>query len=399
MVGNLFVIVPVILLSVFLFHRRLLASPIWRAMVTPLASIIGSGFLVLAPILVRHFGSAAVLVMAGLCFVAYAIGGAIRWNIAAIGGEHGLMPFAGFEIGLEKLSLWTLAFAYIISVCYYLNLFGAFCTSLTAYNAPVYGRLVTTVVLGVIGFLGWTRGLYGLEKAEQWSVGIKLAVIGGLLAGMFYHAGVLTRHGLLPHNHATFHWSSLRVASGLLITVQGFETSRYLKEGHNAVTRIATMRYAQWFSTLIYLVFIGLASISFLPGAIGARETAIIQMTEKVAPVLPVLLVLAALAAQFSAAVADTGGCGGLTYEMSGERLHPRLGYVVIMAAAAALTWMADIYQIISYASRAFAVYYGLQCAVAALLARRAHKQARSAWFALLTVTCFSIAIFGVPAE
>ena len=48
---------------------------------TPLASIIDSGFLVLAPLLVREFGTRAVGVMAGLCGVAYYVGEAIRFNI------------------------------------------------------------------------------------------------------------------------------------------------------------------------------------------------------------------------------------------------------------------------------------------------------------------------------
>ena len=43
-------------------------------------------------------------------------------------------------------------------------------------------------------------------------------------------------------------------------------------------------------------------------------------MTQPIATALPILLVVAALAAQFSAAVADTNGCGGLMQEMTGGR-------------------------------------------------------------------------------
>ncbi len=109
-------------------------------------------------------------------------------------------------------------------------------------------------------------------------MGLKLAVIAGLLVGMGFHAAGLAHLGQLAHNHATPGWHSARIAFGLLITVQGFETSRYLKEEHSAAVRIATMRYSQWISTGIYVVFIGLASVVFMAEGIGRSETAIIQM-------------------------------------------------------------------------------------------------------------------------
>ena len=53
-------------------------------------------------------------------------------------------------------------------------------------------------------------------------------------------------------------------------------------------------------------------------------ETAIIDMMHLVAPILPGLLVAAALAAQFSAAVADTSGSGGLFEELTQGRISTR---------------------------------------------------------------------------
>ena len=96
----------------------------WRAMVTPLASIIGSGFLVLGPILDASYGKYAPLVMAVLCLGAYLFGSAIRYNIRTIEKEKGSR--STLEQRLETIASWSLAFAYIISVSYYLNLFGAF---------------------------------------------------------------------------------------------------------------------------------------------------------------------------------------------------------------------------------------------------------------------------------
>ena len=397
--NSVLTILAALALSVVLFHPRVVASKNWRATVTPLASIIGSGFLVVGPILLRHFGDRAVFIMAGLCLLSYAIGGAVRFNIRAF-GDAAESTLDGVQEKLETASSWALSFAYVVSVCYYLNLFGAFAVSLTDLNDAMHGRLVTTAVLVFIGALGWTRGLRGLERAEELSVAVKLSVIAGLLVGMTYYAIELAIDGGMPRNGLHVESNSLRVAMGLLITVQGFETSRYLSEEYDAGTRVRTMRWAQWIATAIYISYTGLASMEFTATSFGARETAIIQMTQQVAPVLPMLLVVAALAAQFSAAVADTNGCGGLAREVSSGRISSRSAYVMLSVFGIALTWSADVYRIIGYASRVFAVYYALQCAQAAALSRlQAGFSPRTLGFALLAIFAASIAVFGISPE
>ena len=385
------------LAAVILAHPRVRRSTDWRATVTPLASIIGSGFLVLAPLLVREFGTHAIWVMAGLCGVAYLVGEAIRFNIS----RRDIAPEQTQRLSatLETASSWTLAAAYVISVCYYLNLFGAFALSMVLPDSPIAGKLLTSAVLVVIALIGWTRGLRGLERAESITVAIKLAVIAGLLGGMANFTWELAGRGALQSGGGHFNWDSLRLAFGLIITVQGFETSRYLREAYNADTRIRTMRRAQWLSMAIYLTYVGFAGLDFAATSLPLKETAIIGMMQPIATVLPILLVVAALAAQFSAAVADTNGCGGLTQEMSKGRVSSRLAYVALAALALGLTWAADIYQIISYASRGFAVYYALQCALAS---RLSHDQGNAPWrtagFVLLTMLLAAAAVLGIPA-
>ena len=56
----------------------------WRATVTPLASIIGSGFLVVAPLLGLTAGRFALLAMAAILVLAYLVGNAVRYNIAHV---------------------------------------------------------------------------------------------------------------------------------------------------------------------------------------------------------------------------------------------------------------------------------------------------------------------------
>lgn len=64
-----------------LLYPRLAKATLWRATITPLASIIGSGFLVLGPILTATYGLLAPAVMAIICLGAYLFGAAIRFNI------------------------------------------------------------------------------------------------------------------------------------------------------------------------------------------------------------------------------------------------------------------------------------------------------------------------------
>jgi len=108
----------------------------------------------------------------------------------------------------------------------------------------------------------------------------------------------------------------------------------------------------------------------------------------------------AALAAQFSAAVADTGGCGGLTEEVTAGKVKAGTAFLIIAAVGIALTWVADIYSIIAYASRAFAAYYALQCSIACVFAARHDRNGlRAAWYAVLGLLAVCIVAFGSPAE
>ena len=54
---------------------------IFSATATPLASIFGSGFLVIVPILNGAVGPYSLIAMAGICGLAYGVGCVIRYNI------------------------------------------------------------------------------------------------------------------------------------------------------------------------------------------------------------------------------------------------------------------------------------------------------------------------------
>lgn len=385
-----------ILAGAILLYPRLANAPLWRAAITPLASIIGSGFLVLGPILDASFGRDALVVMAVLCIVAYLFGGAIRFNIRHVEGQ----ATDAVIRRLEMASSWALAFAYIVSVAYYLNLLGAFAVSLTDLDDAFHAKLVASGAFAIILIVGWTQGFGALERMEQVTVGVKLSIITGLLFGLGWFFAEQAGAGELVAKPAQVHgWAAAALAFGLLVTVQGFETSRYLGDEYDPETRIRSMRLAQWISAAIYMIYIALLSFSFAPDAIELNETAIIDLMAIVAPILPLLLIAAALSAQFSAAVADTGGAGGLVAELTRGRMSARAGYAVLVTVGLMLTWGMSVFEIVSYASRAFAFYYALQAAVAAKAAGRRGQIGRMALFGALSLLGAVITIFGAPVE
>ena len=395
---NVLILVAVLITGGVLIYPRLARATLWRATITPLASIIGSGFLVIGPILHGAFGYMSPVVMAVLCGGAYLFGAAIRQNIAEIDAAPDARTYT--ELRLDTLASWALAFAYVISVAYYLNLFGEFGLSMTELNDRFHARLLTSGVFLVILGIGWLYGFNALERMEQVAVSIKLAIIAGLLFGLgWYFVGNVGRGGLVIEPPALRGWAAATLVFGLLVTVQGFETSRYLGDEYDAATRQRSMKTAQWVSSAIYMLYIALLTFSFEQGEISMSETAIIQLMGIVAPILSVLLVAAALSAQFSAAVADTSGAGGLISELTGHRLKPGGAYVILVGSGLLLTWTSDVFQIISYASRAFAAYYGLQSGIAAMGFRRRGQPAQAVLFGLLAVLGAVITVFGASVE
>ena len=402
MLSATIIVVALGLAGYLAFSKRLAASSDWKATVTPLASIMGSGFLVSAPLLAGIVGNSAIVCMALLLVLAYAVGGAIRFNIRHFepieNDGHGPAQTIAF------LSRIVLACAYFISVTYYLQLLAAFLLNAAGVQSQLAANAITTGLLLVIGGIGIWRGLAVLEGLEKYAVALNLGMIGALLVGLtLYNANLLLGgNWALPAISSDIDFHDLRVLLGLLIVVQGFETSRYLGDEHPAEQRIATMRTAQLLSAAIYLVFIGLATVLFHDG-LGADVTAIISMTAPVAVVLPILLAVAAIGSQFSAAVADNEGAGGLIGDITHHRLPTRYAYLLILLVTVALTWETDVNGIIAYASRAFALFYMLQCVVAYLVAWQSHdlpqRGLRLTTFAFLAVMCLLVFALGLPSE
>ncbi|MFV1958797.1 MAG: hypothetical protein ACC662_05220 [Planctomycetota bacterium] len=382
--------------------RRLGASRTWAGLLTPLASIMGSGFLVSAPLLAGVAGNLAIVCMAVLLVLAFAVGGAIRFNIRHFEPieEQGHGPAQDISF----LSRLVLAGAYFISVTYYLQLLAVFALQALGLHDPIAAHAITTTLLLVIAAVGMWRGLDELGALEKYTVSLNLGMVGALLLALAVYNGLRLLGGTwtLPDISSQIDGHDLRVILGLLIVVQGFETSRYLGDEFSAERRIATMRLAQIVSSVIYLVFIALVTVLLRPG-LGGDVTAIIDMTRPVAIVLPLLLAVAAIGSQFSAAVADSSGAGGLLEDITQHRLPVRYAYLLLLTITITLTWMTDVNGIIAYASRAFALYYALQCVVAFVVALQVEdpgrRRLRLAGFAFLALLCLLVFALGLPAE
>lgn len=384
------------------WQPRLMRWPLWRATVTPLASIIGSGFLVAAPILGVTAGGLAVVAMAGLCAVGWLFGSAIRFNIRF--AEPLLDAGApGWLGGLEEASNLALLLAYFVSVAYYLDLFAAFALRSVGIEAVADTRILATAAIALIGTVGFTRGLRWLENLELPAVGLKLALIAGVLAALAVAGGTAIAGGTLalPSGAPMDTTAGVRTLLGLVILVQGFETSRYLGADYDRPTRVRTMRIAQILATLVYIAFVGLATPYLGVAVLGPESaTEVIDLLAPLGAALAPVIIVAALASQFSAGVADTSGAGGLASETARKRISPRVGYALTAGAAILITWSTDIYGIIVWASKAFVAYYGLQSAIAFALALRGEHRAphRAVAYAAAIVIAVAAVVFGTEA-
>lgn len=305
---------------------------------------------------------------------------------------------------IETISRPILGLAYIISVAFYLKLLSAFALRGFGYSNIILENSLTSLILLFIGLSGKFKGLSLLEMMETYSVNTKLAIIAAVIAThLFYNVEILAKGQWILKNypHESW-WISIRKVLGMLIIIQGFETSRYLGQAYNTKTRIQTMRYAQWISGIIYITFVTLAMIVF-NGIHHVSETTIIDLCGIVAPVLPILLVIAVIMSQFSAAVADTAGSCGLLSEASHKKLSTNNSYLYISLIGIGLTWFTNIYEIITIASKAFAIYYGLEVLLTiAALHRLKNIKSRSSlqlfYLAILIIILFVI-VFGIPVE
>ncbi|MBT1065017.1 hypothetical protein KJY73_15605 [Bowmanella sp. Y26] len=388
-----------VLLVIWLLRPAVKNSAFWQATVTPLASIIGSGFLVVVPLLANIAGHWAWLAIIVIVLLSWWLGSAMRYSMQTSSLNQDAPD--KWLMGLERFADVALAIAYVISITFYIRLMAGFLlTGLDIYS-EFNADVLASMVLLSIGFYGLLRGLHGLERLEEYSVSIKLAIIAALLGGLLwqdvqqgYHW-----HGLSSPDQPW--WQSLCQLGGMLLIVQGFETSKYLASQYPLNVRVRSMSVAQILAGLIYIGFVVLA-MPYMGQFVGTQpsETAIITVSAQITLVLPVMLIVAAAMSQFSAAIADTIGAGGVVEQQSRSRINARNLYPVITLFSVTLLWSANIFQLVSYASRAFAFYYLLQSLLAARQsALREHAPKRVASYLGLAFIMLLIVVFAEAVE
>jgi len=367
-----------------------------HARTTPLASIFGSGFLVIVPILKGAVGPYAVAAMAGVCALAYAMGSVIRFNIRHVEPILEAGEASPRLLRRERVANLALVLAYAVSVCLYIHILAAFVLGSMGINTPFRENIFTVLVVAAIGYLGRQHGLDMLLVTERWALRVTAVLLLALIAGFVSYdwTAFSTNTLVLPPVPKEDLWTVLTVLGGTLIVVQGFETSRYLGSEFDRELRIWSCRSSQIVSTVIYLVFVAAATplMHFLGDEV--QDNGLLILAAKAAYWLVTPLVIAAVLSPFSAAVADVVAAGGTVEETTDGRVDDRQAYVLICGIAVILAF-APTLTILSFASRSFAFYYFLQCLVAlSVTENQLHKVAIS----ILAFILAFITLFAVPA-
>lgn len=302
---------------------------------------------------------------------------------------------------LNNISNVILGISYFISIAFYVRILSAFALKIFNIENDIISDVLTTIILFGIGLNGYFRGFDWLETLTEYSVNVKISVIMMFLFGLFlYDWFVLGFHYTSPKYHADLSWTMIRKVFGILLIVQGFEISRYIGHKYSAVLRSKTMKLAQIISSLIYIAFVYL--IMFLMSAHEHEsETEIINISRHVSIMLPYAITVGAIFSQFSAAIADTVGCGGTIIESFRIRISLNTAYLLITCVAIILIWTFNVFEIINFASRTFAAYYCTQC-LHAIYVNQVYKMKGLFWSvysAAVGSIMFMIALFGIPAD
>lgn len=367
------------------------------AMSTPLASIFGSGFLVIVPVLASGVGPYAVWAMLAVAFVAFHTGAIVRHNILC--AEPVLATGnRGSTLLLERLSDVALVAAYVVSVCLYIHILSAFVLGTFELDTAFNKSLLTTILIGLIAGIGALGGLRPLERLEMWSLYATVLILALLLIGFaFRDISDFLADGrfVLPEMPQRSGWEMVTIVAGTLIVVQGFETPRYLGGRFDTWTRIRASLWSQYASLTAYVLFVALAQpiVPVLNGYYA--DNSLIRLAGAASVLLSAPLVAAAGLSQFSAAVADTLAAAANLEEVSRTRIAQRSGYLLVGGAAMLLAWTGSTFTVIALASRAFALYYLLQCLVALTVCRNHRERMR---FLLVALALVFVLLFAVPA-
>ncbi len=368
------------------------------AAVTPLASILGSGLLIIVPVLESTLGALSVFGVVAICAVAWLLGTVIRHNVLVVEqrAADGTLDPATARLG--KLADGVIVVAYVISVALYLRIMAQYLVRLfDSSGSARWEPVIASSAVVLIVAIGVVRGFAGLDRLDRVSlvaVLVLTTVLGGVLL-LHDASSVLSGTTRLPPVPSTSPLTVLLVLGGIVITVQGFETVRYLGDEYDAPTRIRASRVAQLVAASIYVGFVAVATPVMGLGTPAGADATLLDITGRIAPWLALPLVLSAVLSQLSAAIADTAAADGNLRSLHRWFTPPR-PYLLCGVAAIALAATVPTLTIVAVASRAFAAYYALQAVVAA---RTSTGVLRRSGFGVLALVMVGVTVFARAAS
>ncbi|WP_157887861.1 hypothetical protein [Frondihabitans sp. PAMC 28766] len=368
------------------------------ASVTPLASILGSGLLIIVPVLESTLGALSVVGVVAICAVAWLIGTVIRHNVIVVEKREAAGTLDTLTARLGTGADGVIVIAYVISVALYLRIMAQYLVGFVdSAGSALWEPVIACVAVALIVAIGAIRGFAGLNRLDRVSliaVLILTTVLGGVL--LLHDLTTASSGSLrLPPVPSLPPLSVLLILGGIVITVQGFETVRYLGNEYDAPTRVWASRLAQIVSASIYIGFVAVATPVMGIGTHAGADTTLLNITGRIAPWLALPLVLSAVLSQFSAAIADTAAADGNLRGLNKWFTGPR-PYLISGAAAIALAATVPTLTIVAIASRAFAAYYALQAVIAM---RTTTGVLRKTGFAFLALVMLGVTIFAQPAS
>lgn len=99
------------------------------------------------------------------------------------------------------------------------------------YDSDFHEDILTTVIILIITVIGMTKGLKPLEILEKYALLITLFIVAVLIVTFGWYDFNLLKEGkdfIKPVASVHSTWEIVGILAGMLIVVQGFETSRYL---------------------------------------------------------------------------------------------------------------------------------------------------------------------------
>jgi hypothetical protein len=368
------------------------------ASVTPLASILGSGLLIIVPVLEITIGALSVFGVIGICAVAWMIGTVIRHNVAVVERLEAAGTLGTGTARLGTAADGVIVIAYVISVALYLRIMAQYLVGFfDSAGSALWEPVIACAAVAVIVAIGAVRGFAGLDRLDRVSLAAVLVlttVLGGVL--LLHDATAAASASLrFPPVPSLPPLRALLVLGGLVITVQGFETVRYLGDQFDAPTRVRASRLAQLISSSIYIGFVAVATPVMGLGTKAGADSTLLDITGRIAPWLAIPLVLSAVLSQFSAAIADTAAADGNLRGLNKWFKGPR-PFLISGAAAIALAATVPTLTIVAIASRAFAAYYALQAVIAM---RTSAGVPRKAGFGFLALLMLAVTVFAEPAN